>query len=303
MVPLMDDATRDQQGARILIVDDEPLITARVAEMLAELGHVAVVAHDWSSALQAYDHTIDLVLLDLIMPKVDGFKLARLVRARGTIYTPIVFLTGRADDQARQKALEAGGDDFLVKPISTLDLRVRVTAMLRIRRLTEALHRQATVDALTGVGNRHALETALQQRVAEGGRYRRPWSLALFDADHFKRVNDEHGHEVGDDVLRAAGETFRTRIRTCDLAFRFGGEEFVVILPETTGEGALVLAERLRAEFARLSASTAAGAQTLSCGIAPVIEAGETAKAVLARADQALYRAKQEGRDRSIVAE
>ncbi|MCB9658913.1 MAG: response regulator [Polyangiales bacterium] len=148
MVPKQSGESPPVEVGRILIVDDEPLIAARVATMLEQLGHVPIVAHDWSSALVAYDDDVDLVLLDLVMPKVDGFKLARLVRSRSKVYTPIVFLTGRTDDQARQKALEAGGDDFLVKPITPLDLRVRVTAMLRIRRLTQALVRQTSADPL-----------------------------------------------------------------------------------------------------------------------------------------------------------
>lgn len=300
-------ADLDAPGATILVVDDELLVARRVAEMLRELGHEPRIATSWSEALAAFDEQVDLVLLDLIMPAVDGLKLAGLLRQRQTTYTPIVFLTGRGDDATKERALDAGGDDFLVKPVTLLELRVRTTAMLRIRRLTLALHAQATVDALTGVGTRRAFESALERRNTETRRYRRPFSVLLLDIDHFKLVNDNHGHDVGDDVLRSLGATLCSCVRGADQAFRYGGEEFAIILPETPSEGATALAERIRKVFRAVTTDTVAGAQTLSVGIATATDEDDAARALdttalLKQADTALYEAKDAGRDRVVTA-
>lgn len=289
----------DAPGAHILIVDDDRVAGERVAGMLTALGHHPVVATDWTSALDAFDARTDLVLLDMVMPKVDGLKLAALIRERSEIYVPIVFLTGRSDDESKERALVAGGDDFLVKPVGRLELRVRATAMLRIRRLTQRLHARAHVDPLTRVGNRRAFDEALGRRCAEGARYRRPFSLILMDVDHFKRVNDTHGHAVGDDVLRILADVLRDGVRNADQVFRYGGEEFAVLAPETGLEGATILAERLRVSFRLATRRCAAGRQTLSAGVAATDAVGPLdPRRLLKAADDALYRAKEAGRDR-----
>lgn len=294
----------DAPGARILVVDDDRLASERVGQMLTDLGHEPVLATDWASALDAFDARTDLVLMDMVMPKVDGLKLAALIRERSELYVPIVFLTGRSDDESKERALLAGGDDFLVKPVSALELRVRVTAMLRIRRLTQRLHARAQVDPLTSVGNRRAFDEALQRRCAEGSRYRRPFSLILLDVDHFKEVNDTYGHAVGDDVLMILADVLRDGVRNADQVFRYGGEEFAVLAPETELDGAMILAERLRVAFRLATRRSAAGRRTLSAGVA----AAEGADAfdprrLLKAADDALYRAKDAGRDRVMAAE
>ncbi len=171
--------------------------------------------------------------------------------------------------------------------------------MVRIRRLTQALHAQARSDALTRVGNRRAFNEALDRRCAEAARYDRPLALLLSDADHFKRVNDTYGHDTGDDVLRLMSQAIVDSVRTSDRTFRYGGEEFAVLAPGTRRGGAIILAERLRTAFREASRDSVAGVQTLSVGVA-VIE-GTKALAprhVIRMADHALYRAKSRGRNR-----
>ena len=131
-------------GARILIVDDDELTANRVASLLVEFGHVPRVATEWSEALDMFDDDTDLVLLDMVMPKVGGLKLAPLIRERSRSYVPVVFLTASDNDVARERALNAGADDFVTKPVRKLELKVRITAMLRIRALTKSLHRPAS---------------------------------------------------------------------------------------------------------------------------------------------------------------
>ena len=285
-------------SARILIVDDDELTANRVAAILVELGHVPVVATDWAEALSRFGEDTDLVLLDMVMPKVDGLKLAPLLRERSRSYVPVVFLTGRDSDADRERALHAGADDFIAKPVRAIELKVRVTAMLRIRALTKSLHRGAHVDPLTNIGNRRAFDDALARRCDESRRYQRPFSLIMLDIDHFKAINDTFGHTVGDDVLVLLSGVLRDGVRCADQVFRYGGEEFAVIAPETGYEGAMILAERLRVGFRVASRTCAAGRRTLSAGVASTegIELVEP-RQMLKHADDALYHAKHAGRD------
>ncbi|MEM9070077.1 MAG: diguanylate cyclase [Myxococcota bacterium] len=289
--------------ARILVIDDDRYSGAHVAQMLRALGHEPLVATDWSEAISLFDESIDLVLLDMVMPKVGGLKLAPLLRERSVSYVPIVFLTGRDDDESRQRALAASGDDYLVKPVSAIDLQIRVTAMLRIRRLTQRLHARAQIDALTGVGNRRAFDDVLERYCSVANRYHRPFSLVIVDVDHFKAINDTFGHSVGDEVLVLLGQVLREGVRNADEVFRYGGEEFAIVAPETLEDGAMILAERIRSSFSVVTRACAAGRQTLSAGIAtarPLLTCDR--RLLFKAADDALYRAKRRGRDRVITA-
>src|SRR5690606_9270910 len=172
-------------------------------------GHRGLVAHSWTEALQAFmSNAVDLVLMDAIMPSVDGFKLTRILRERARTYVPIVFLTGLTDDDVRRRCVEAGADDLLAKPVDEAELRTRLVAMLRIRRLMLTLEQKnqmldalARVDSLTGLLNRRALDDQLSLEVARAQRSGRATRLWMIDADHFQRATDAHGHAVGDRLL------------------------------------------------------------------------------------------------------
>ncbi len=297
----MTHATEVELGAKVLIVDDDHVTARYVADLVRALGHVPVVAHDFGAAVRAFDGDVDLAIVDLVMPDVDGYKLARILRERSEAYVPLAFLTGRKDDQTLQRGLAAGADDLLFKPIEPILFGVRVTALLRIRRLTQALLAQAITDQLTGVGNRRALEQEIERRVAEADRYGRQFAVLVLDVDHFKKINDAYGHDTGDKVLRLLGDLLRESLRKTDRSFRYGGEEFVVVAPETPRYGAILLAERIRLVFRERTATTPTGAQTLSIGIA-LSDAADGAEA-LKSADAALYEAKAWGRDRVMVAD
>jgi len=176
--------------------------------------------------------------------------------------------------------------------------------MLRIRRLTQRLHARAHVDPLTSVGNRRAFDEALQRRCAESTRYRRSFSLVLLDVDYFKQVNDTYGHAVGDEVLMILADVLRDGVRKADQIFRYGGEEFAVVAPETEIDGAMILAERLRVGFRLATRRCPAGRQTLSAGVASTNGTGAfDRRRLLKAADDALYRAKGAGRDRVMAAD
>ncbi len=293
--------------AHVLLVDDEPVVARELRDLVQSYGHRVTACNSWTEALRAFGKgDVDLILMDAVMPTVDGFKLTRIIRSRAKTYVPIVFLTGLADDNARANGIEAGGDDFLTKPIDPLELQVRIKAMLRIRSLTKALEeksrtlsRLVAMDALTGIGNRRSFDERMQTELGETTRTHESVSVLLLDLDHFKSVNDSFGHTVGDDLLRVFGRLLADNTRACDLPYRYGGEEFAVVCPSSTTDDACTLAERIRAAFMRVSPSaTAAGARTCSIGVAGTdILPGASKEVLLQAADAALYRAKDSGRN------
>lgn len=304
---------QDLERARILVVDDEPVVADSTATILRELGHDVTVVHRWTDALRAFDPlATDLVLMDAVMPNMDGLKLTRLLRDQSQSYVPTVFLTGLRSTEIRVQCINAGADDFLTKPVDPLELRVRIKAMLRIRALTRALEektreleRAARTDPLTGVGNRRIFDERLVAEVARTRRHGRPLALLMFDLDHFKQVNDRFGHLVGDRLLALFGTILREGLRASDLPCRYGGEEFLLIAPETTAERARTVAERIRMSFRTRSAEVGTGStHTVSVGISAsdVLTVELSERALLAAADEALYRAKERGRDRVEVA-
>ncbi len=302
----------------MLIVDDDKLSSRMVGLMVENEGHQTFIANSWTEAIETFaKEDIDLVLMDAVMPTVDGFKLTTMLRQRATSYVPVVFLTALKDSATRLRAIESGGDDLMTKPVDELELKIRLMAMLRIRRLTHALEvrtrrlaQLASIDNLTGLLNRRSLEEQLAEQVEEALSGGGPLCALMMDIDHFKRVNDTHGHDVGDIVIAGLSQVLDEVVRPTDLAFRYGGEEFVVLCPDTPLERAEELANRLRTIFReRTEAGSVAGRQTLSVGVSATSGLGLTAEcsnadyeaALLRAADRALYEAKAQGRDRVVV--
>jgi two-component system cell cycle response regulator len=297
------------RDARILIVDDEKLQRGHLAQIVQSWGAIPLVAQTTSESLQLYrDAAPDLVLLDVLMPQIDGYKLAKIFKSDGK-YVPIILLTALADLDSKRRGLAAGGDEFLSKPVDALELQMRVSSMLRIRRLTTELEEAnrklqtfATIDPLTQLMNRRVVDERLEHEFARATRHRRPLACLMCDVDHFKKVNDTHGHGVGDVVLTKVGAAIAATIRKTDLAGRYGGEEFLVLVPETTGAGARILGERLRHAVASADRDGSSPAVTVSIGIGTTELGVPSAKDLLRRADEALYEAKAAGRNRVVVA-
>jgi diguanylate cyclase (GGDEF)-like protein len=298
------------RDARILIVDDDKAQCGHLASIVEKWEAVPIVAQTTADALQLYrDAAPDLVLLDVLMPNIDGYKLARIFKSDGK-YIPIILLTALEDLRSKRRGLAAGGDEFLSKPVNVLELQIRVSSMLRIRRLThelEDVNRQlqtfASIDPLTQLMNRRVLDERLEQEFARATRHRHPLACLMLDVDHFKMINDAHGHLVGDRILARVGGVITTTIRKTDVAGRYGGEEFLVLVPETTGTGAQVLAERLRHAVASSGQDgTGLPVVTVSIGVASTELGGPSAQDLLRRADEALYEAKKAGRDRVAIA-
>ena len=298
-------------GAHVLVIDDEPSIARSIAKTVVALGHRVTAVTAWTEAVRVFAQgDIDLVLMDAVMPVVDGFKLTRMLRGRSESYVPILFLTGLADQNARIQGIAAGADDFITKPCDPLELQARLTAMLRIRWLTRdledktrALERLASVDGLTGIGNRRAFDDRIGHEVLEARDRDAPLSLLLLDLDHFKGVNDTFGHSTGDVLLSAFGRLLQDSTRACDVPFRYGGEEFAVLATRTSSQHAYNLAERIRNQFSLRSCDATPGhAQTVSVGICGTDQLAPdfSVDTLIRAADAALYRAKQEGRNCAV---
>ncbi|HYN18744.1 MAG TPA: diguanylate cyclase [Actinomycetes bacterium] len=301
---------------RILVVDDEPLSRLVVQAALDRLGHQWTAAEDGQAAWQCFSQDKpDVLITDLLMPGLDGLELCRRVRADTRAgYTYIVLVTVLGDRQDIVRGMDAGADDYLVKPLQLFDLRARLIAAQRVTDLHAELdsHRAqlahlARHDPLTGLGNRRSLQQDLEVLHARSQRYRRRFALAMCDIDRFKAYNDTHGHQAGDQALRAVAATIARELRGGDAVYRYGGEEFLLVLPEQTLDTALIAVERVRSAMERLAIpQTAAGPSgmlTLSAGIA-AFGPGEptTAEELLKQADVALYRAKSAGRNQLALA-
>jgi two-component system chemotaxis response regulator CheY len=287
----------------ILVVDDDPDVRTLLGEILRADGHAVREAANGRQALHELRHHPQLVLLDVILPDMDGFTVVEAIKSRSGPFLPVILLTALDDPASRARGIAAGADEVVGKPVQPFELKLRVRAMLRIGQLAGELHRAnrqlallARTDELTHVRNRRGIMVQLEREFHRAARYGAPFSVIQLDLDHFKRVNDERGHAAGDELLKAVARALRHALRQVDSVGRIGGEEFVVVAPETGGRDARALAERLRLEVEKTGITVSCGVATLGDVLAR--DAGE----LLAWADQALYRAKMSGRNRTEVA-
>ncbi len=308
---------------KILVVDDSRTIRAGMCQLIKRMGHSIVEAENGEQALAMYQQTRpDLVMIDVSMPVMDGYEAARAMRKLNQDdWTPIIFLSSMEADQDLDRAIEAGGDDYLVKPVSFVVLNAKIRALSRLEamrrkslelsgQLAKAnaeLEKLSRLDSLTGINNRRAFDNALQGELQRASRTGSPLSLILADIDYFKLFNDTYGHQAGDDCLRQVAQALcRATKRPGDLAARYGGEEFALVLPETSPEGAIAVARAAMEYVEALSVpharSIVAPNVTLSMGIVTLIaDQASTAEQIIGRADHALYEAKHLGRSRFVV--
>ncbi len=298
--------------AQILIVDDDPVQRKLLHKWLSLDDYQVIAAKDgteaWHKALVDPPH---LVISDWMMPGMTGLALCEKLRTTPkTSHCYIILLTARDDSDSLSVGLETGADEFLTKPIDGARLRARVKAGLRhyqerttLLAANAQLESLAVTDPLTGTGNRRALGSALDS-LLDCWTSKRPVSVLLIDCDHFKRINDLHGHHTGDEVLIGFAERMRAYLRDRNALFRYGGEEFVVLLDATHGEQAWQVANRLCAATRLAPIQTTGGpiSLTISIGVAQA-QFGDEPASVLVRADGALYQAKHSGRDRAVQAQ
>lgn len=300
---------------KVLVVEDNESVRADLRQTLtkAALDIEVLEAQNGIEALKSLtSNPIDLVLCDVSMPMMDGFQFLRMIRARAEhANTPVIMLTGRDNEEEKVFGLETGASDYVTKPASPAELLARVKVQLKLKTLQDELRamgdrfrEMSITDYLTGLFNRrHFMETALNE-LRRSQRYKHSMALMMIDLDHFKKINDTHGHQVGDQVLCEFAKVLRATFRTTDVLARYGGEEFIAVFPQATAEEARMAGEKLRARVKETSvASIPAGEWSCSIGIAafPKQEV-DSVEALIALADQALYEAKKNGRDRIELA-
>jgi two-component system cell cycle response regulator len=302
-----------------LIADDDPTSRLVLNALVSRRGHQTLVAADGSSAWKLLeDHEVDVLLTDWMMPGLDGAELCRRARERSGPYVYVVLATALDCPEQVIEGMRAGADDYLVKPVDPLVLETRLIAAERVT----ALHRrvahfqaemeranrellgQSLTDALTGLPNRRRMEQDLARVHERAIRSGRPYGLAMLDVDHFKLYNDHRGHPAGDRVLRTVAEVLIAVVRSGESVYRYGGEEFLLLVEEGGVEAVTAAAERVRSRIADLAIPHPARPSpppvvTVSAGVAGWEEGRTSGCAeVLARADHALYEAKAAGRNR-----
>jgi two-component system cell cycle response regulator len=302
----------------VLVVEDSASERAILKARLESLGHTIHQAENGEQALSILGEQVngvDLILLDVDMPVLNGYDTARQIRIRenseGLEWQPIIFLSGMNEPEDIAEGINAGGDDFLIKPINKTILEAKITAMLRIadmrNRLLETqkqLEIQAHIDELTQIANRRYFFQLLDREIARSKRHGSPLCLAYFDIDHFKKVNDSRGHEGGDVVLKNISAMLRDSLRSEDAIGRLGGEEFCICLPELGLEEGVTTCERFRKQIeACIHESNGERFNvTASFGLTQFNPQQDNRDTLIARADELLYASKTGGRNRVTAA-
>ncbi len=294
----------------ILIVDDNPDNLEIISTRLEFRGYHVVTAERGEEAIRIVnEERPDLMLLDIMMPDMDGYEVARRIRATEDLaYIPIIFVTARDSTEDKVTGLDAGADDYLTKPINFPELEARVRSMLRIKRLQDQLEEKnreleelSISDGLTGLYNHRHLHELLQEEFDRSRRTGEPISVVMFDLDKFKAVNDTYGHQAGDQVLETLADILRETAREIDRLGRYGGEEFLAILPDSDPEAGMTFAERVRETVDQQKfeiGEEEALSMTISAGVATYPhDDADGARRLVYYADQALYSAKNSGRN------
>jgi diguanylate cyclase (GGDEF)-like protein len=306
-------ALNGQSRFRVVLVDDDPSILRLVGRLLASNGIEVIPCETGTAGLQALEtNEWELCLLDRRLPDLDGFEICRRIKAESRFDTKqVIMLSADTAVADKVEAFSLGADDYITKPFQPIELLARVKASRRVIEMQKQLVDMArqleelsTRDSLTGVFNRRHFGDMLEQAFHHSQRYARPLSVAIIDVDCFKNINDSFGHQTGDQVLAEVARRFARSVRASDYIARIGGEEFVVLLPETRLEDAMSFSEKLRAAIAAAPVRVNDGdlPVTVSVGTASLAHTQFASSSdMIAAADQALYRAKRNGRNRVEV--
>jgi diguanylate cyclase (GGDEF)-like protein len=292
-----------ESKSHILVVDDNPDKLGLIEAALSLAGYTVSTATDGDEALTAIEsYQPDLVITDVMMPRMNGYELAQRIRANPiTRFIPVIMQTAasrRVEDLRR--ANEVGALGYITDPTDLDLLLARTRTLLEFKAYLDVCEEAAFTDHLTGLANRRRFERQMEREVERVQRYQHPFSLLMIDIDRFKDLNDNFGHDAGDEAIRRLSKVLREGTRGIDLAARIGGEEFAVLLVETAREGALEVAERLRTAIKGLEIPKA-GNITASFGVAECPSDAQTAPDILKAADIALYEAKRNGRDQVVA--
>ena len=306
-------ALADVRRGEILLVDDRRSSYERIASALARYHDVTVETDPQEALFRAADGDFELVMVSLALANFDGLRLCSQLRSLERTRTlPILLITEPEDNARLLRGLDLGVNDYLIRPVDKNEMLARVKTQIRRKRYSDHLRdnvqqtiEMAITDGLTGLHNRRYLESHLDTLVSQATQRGKTLAVLMVDLDYFKAINDTHGHDAGDEVLREFARRLRKNVRGVDLACRYGGEEFVVVMPETDLPLAYSVAERLRQRVAGDPFLVAGGATavdvTISVGLAMLDGCDDTPELILKRADEALYSAKRDGRNRVVA--
>ena len=292
----------------ILVVDDVTKNLQLVMEILEQIGYETTFATGGKKALERLETVKpDLILLDLMMPDMGGLEVCEILKADPQYQKiPVIFLTASNEQESLIDAFAKGAVDYVTKPFHSAELLARVRTHLELKQARDALHEAyevleslVVVDPLTGVANRRAIDAFAQEEYERAQRYKTEFSVLMIDLDYFKKVNDTYGHYIGDECLKIVAEKLDNSLRTVDQLGRFGGEEFVAILPQTNLTEAIKVAERIRLEISQLVPDIKgfSASLSISIGVSAFEEKDQVLMDVFIRADKALYEAKAMGRN------
>ncbi|MAE35959.1 MAG: diguanylate cyclase response regulator [Oceanospirillaceae bacterium] len=280
----------------VLIVDDSPSNIRVMAAVLQERYRVKTATSGQQCLDMALKHKPDLILLDIEMPGISGYETCRELKDMSeTRDIPIIFVTGRDNIEDEELGLRIGAVDYITKPIRPVILSARVDTHVTLKRQQDRLLQLAMHDQLTGLYNRHYMLEMVEQRIARARRHNTPLTTLIIDLDHFKKINDTHGHIAGDQILEQVSALLQRQCRTEDTVARFGGEEFIVLMEPCSLDHAHYKAEVMRHQISELMPSSIP--VTVSIGAAELADHDENFNDLLKRADDALYRAKEHGRN------
>lgn len=296
----------------VLIIDDRAASAERLRKALEEEQHVEIELDPHEAVFRAAEGNFDVVAVSMALSDYDALRLCSQIRSlEKTRNLPILAIIDPEDQPRLLRALDLGINDYLTRPVDRNEMRARVRTQVRKNRYAEQLRNsmQSTVemaitDPLTGLNNRRYLETHLSSLVQQAKERGKPLSLMVLDIDYFKSINDTYGHDAGDDVLKEFASRIRHGLRGVDLAVRFGGEEFMIVMPDTDIALALMVAERSRQRIERQSFEVSGGSAhldvTISIGVSRLDGFDDTPEQLIKRADEALYKAKRDGRNRVV---
>ena len=296
----------ENNKACILIVDDERINIKALSALLCDDYRIKI-ALSGRKALEIADSfsAPDLILLDVMMPEMDGYEVCKVIKnTKSTCHIPIIFITGKVDEEDETRGLNLGAVDYITKPFRPAIVSARVKTQIKVKQQSDLLAEMSYLDGLTDIHNRRSFDETLEIEWQSSLRYKRPLSLLMMDIDCFKQYNDFYGHQQGDSCLQSVASCLKNSImRSTDHIARYGGEEFCVILPETGHESACDFAEKLREKVDAMhinhASSNCVDHITLSIGVATDVPTeGKTAKSLICSADAFLYQAKASGRNK-----
>ncbi|UCF92895.1 MAG: diguanylate cyclase [Desulfobacterales bacterium] len=298
-----------KKDIHILVVDDDPGIRETMCEYIQNAGYISHYAASAEEAIELInDNTFQIVITDILLPGMGGLELTDKIKRHKD--ADVIVMTGYSGDYSYEEAINIGASDFVIKPVRLEELLLRVKRVLKERQLTrerirmmERLQELAITDGLTKLYNSRSFYSQLELEVDRFNRYRHPLSLLLLDIDHFKDYNDTYGHLEGDKTLVRFSQIIKSCLRANDSAYRYGGEEFTVILPETGGEEARTVAQRIRASLEAEKFKPAPGKEvtiTISIGVTQY-HPQEELSTFIQRADKAMYLSKENGRNRVSI--